>query len=137
MTLMVAYYLTFVIMLTFLDHSRIWYDGVFFLSINTVLVMQKGLAMTLIFGQIDTRYIFSGNVGDKLCGRLYYKIKTCLRWRSIKDFAQEYYSYATWAILNEIRLNDIKTIGGRVGGGGMDCCNPHLMIGHCVCPGMY
>lgn len=32
MTLMVAYYLTFEIMLTFLDHSRIWYDGVFFIN---------------------------------------------------------------------------------------------------------
>lgn len=48
MALMVAYYLTFVIMLTLLDHSRIWYVG--FLINKPVLVMQKGLAMTLIFG---------------------------------------------------------------------------------------
>lgn len=80
---MVAYYLTFVIMLTLLDHSRIWYVG--FLINKPVLVMQKGLAMTLIFGWIDTRYIFSGIVKGANCVADYttVKIKTCRRWISI------------------------------------------------------
>lgn len=68
MALMVAYFLTFVIMLTFLDHSRLWYMYVGFFFINKlVLVMQKGLAMTLIFGQKNTKYIFSGYVEGANC----------------------------------------------------------------------
>lgn len=57
MALMVAYYLTFVLMLTFSDHSRIWYVGFFFIN-KPVLVMQKGLAMTYLRVDRHKIYIF-------------------------------------------------------------------------------
>lgn len=72
---MVAYFLTFVIMLTFLDHSRIWYVGFFHQS--TCFGHAKRSCHDTYF-RVDRHksYIFWLCRGGELCGRLYYSIRS-------------------------------------------------------------
>lgn len=135
MALMVAYFLTFVIMLTFLDHSRLWYVGVFFIN-KLVLVMQKGLAMTLIFGQKNTKYIFSGFVEGANCVADYTtvydknmpKVDIHLRFCVAVIFLCNIGLYTMIFSILVIKTMEKKS---------HNSFNPPLKFGHRVCPGVY